>query len=377
MLQTPGPSRRPVDKPGRRSFTQSPRSRAWSPRGTASAVTNATVSGASRDGVDESIAGSSSFQDLAGATTVDTRGRAGAGTLLSAPARPTRLPFVSVYCSSDVPDRAVSRLEVSGLAGSGGWLSDKRCCWPVELGLRVFGDVKLSHIKLTSHDTHVASRMEVFRSVPTPNAGLVQEHGKGVASLRREWHTLYRQAVFYRVGAGQFMNPDLTAVARSEVFKRQGQDDGDDAFDSDEGSDADEQEGEPTSKSSDERGVGSGSSGGGKRSTRVKKQQSIVVPLPDLAGGGGSKAGATTENSSEHGSSALAHDRSPTRGKKSKERTAGDRSGHGNNGDVFIRILLYEPHRVPTSTKRQVRSDTIALICTFFLRKVLATLLCI
>lgn len=105
----------------------------------------------------------------------------------------------------------------------------------------------------------------------------------------------------------------------------------------------------------------------------MKKQQSIVVPLPDLAGGGGSKAGATAGDRTEHGGGVFARssarDRSPTRGKKSNEKTDGDRSGHGSSGDVFIRILLYEPHRVPTSTKRQVRatpfSDHVDITLTF------------
>ena len=142
MLRTPEPA-------GGRSYQQSPRSRAWSSafsggRGALGPPDTDGVDGAGdRDGAP---ANSISFQEIASATTTDTRRRVptlAVGTASVAPSPcPIRLPFASVYCTSDVPDGAVSRLEVSGLAGNTGWLSDKRCGWPVELGFRVFGDVK-------------------------------------------------------------------------------------------------------------------------------------------------------------------------------------------------------------------------------------------
>ncbi|ESL06347.1 hypothetical protein TRSC58_05981 [Trypanosoma rangeli SC58] len=72
-----------------------------------------------------------------------------------------RLNMCLCHCSSEDADHPARALCLQS-RNSIGWQSDKGCVYPQELGFAFEGEVELSFIRVLSHESKIASRIEVF-----------------------------------------------------------------------------------------------------------------------------------------------------------------------------------------------------------------------
>ncbi|RNF26473.1 uncharacterized protein Tco025E_01220 [Trypanosoma conorhini] len=77
-----------------------------------------------------------------------------------------RLSMCLCHCSSEDADRPARALRLHTRSAIG-WQSDKGCVYPQELGFAFEGEVELNFIRVLSHESKIASRIEVFVAEPT------------------------------------------------------------------------------------------------------------------------------------------------------------------------------------------------------------------
>ena len=127
-------------------------------------------------------------------------------------APPEDLSFAVVFETSEVPDQPATNLERNRPENSGGWTSDLRCCWPIEIGLRLFGqNIEPTRLRLTSHATFVPRLVEVYLGRSTEVVRDAQNTGallKDASVLRTAWRKDYKAAMFTRLGVVEFLQPD-------------------------------------------------------------------------------------------------------------------------------------------------------------------------
>ena len=124
---------------------------------------------------------------------------------------PEPLPFNVVFATSELPHHLATQLEQHG-PNRGSWTSDLRCSWPIEIGLRLFErNAEPLSLLLTSHATFVPRRVEIFLGRTVVNEHRVGNQFTNTvkdADIRRVWHQEYKSALFTRLGALEFLEPD-------------------------------------------------------------------------------------------------------------------------------------------------------------------------
>lgn len=73
------------------------------------------------------------------------------------------IPFRVVHCGGEDPNYPASELNPESVAaGSRGWQTARHCKYPVELGLELLSDAPIEQMKLLSHQSKIATRIEIF-----------------------------------------------------------------------------------------------------------------------------------------------------------------------------------------------------------------------